>query len=180
MQNNKMDKLTNSLTFERRKTTDHVRPLGEFNPRPPHVPSLSGVCISLSFPSSIPLLTAWWAGPHWSVYLLHSTVHLVWKTKTYKLFLIFSFGILHSPRFGCEETYLTLFNTVVYGYSVTARVLQQYSSKNLQSVLFFTSTYLCCWSWAVNVCKNAGDLQNNTAPKHLLPRHRPTQLWSKL
>lgn len=83
--NNKLDKLTNSLTFERRKATDHVRPLGKFNPGSSCVPPLSGVCIPLSLPASIPLFTAWWAHPLWPVYLLHATVHLLWKTSKFQL-----------------------------------------------------------------------------------------------
>ncbi|TNN81138.1 hypothetical protein EYF80_008794 [Liparis tanakae] len=70
---NKWDRLTNALTFERRKATDHVRALGQFDPGPAHVPSRSGVSVPLSFPPRIPLFTARRAGPHRPVDLLHAT-----------------------------------------------------------------------------------------------------------
>lgn len=76
--------LTNFLTFEWSKATDHVRPLGQFNPRPADVPSVPRVFHLFSFPPSIPLFTAGWAGPWRPIDLLHATVHLLWKKRKFQ------------------------------------------------------------------------------------------------
>lgn len=76
--------LTNFLTFEWSKATDHVRPLGQFNPRPADVPSMPRVLHLCSFPPSIPLFTAGWAGPWRPIDLLHATVHLLWKKRKFQ------------------------------------------------------------------------------------------------
>lgn len=76
--------LTNLLTFEWSKATDHVRPLGQFNPRPADVPSMPRVLHLFSFPPSIPLFTAGWGGPWRPIDLLHATVHLLWKKRKFQ------------------------------------------------------------------------------------------------
>lgn len=76
--------LTNFLTFEWSKATDHVWPLGQFKSRPADVPSMPRVLHLFSFPPSIPLFTAGWAGPWRPIDLLHTTVHLLWKKRKFQ------------------------------------------------------------------------------------------------